>query len=82
MACAVGRVDDLVVEDGEVEGESEPDGVGRLHLALGDLERLLVRLLGVLQHGGPVVPGGNLGKVSANMESVSQTGQKALNVGR
>ena len=82
MTGLLGRVEDLVVEDGEVEGESEPDGVGRLHLALGDLERLLVRLLGVLQHGGPVVPGGNLGKVSANMESVSLTGPKALNVGR
>ena len=49
LAGLVGGVEDLVVEDGEVEREAEPDGVGRLHLALGDLERLLVRLLRVLQ---------------------------------
>ena len=29
------RVEHLVVEDGEVERESESDGVGRLYLALG-----------------------------------------------
>ena len=28
MAGAVGRVEDLVVEDGEVESEAETDGVG------------------------------------------------------
>ena len=44
----VGRVDDLVVEDGEVECEPEADGVGRLHLGPRDVERVLVRLLGVL----------------------------------
>ena len=49
MACAVGRVDDLVVEDGEVEGESEADGVRRLHLGTRDVERVLVRLLGALR---------------------------------
>ena len=66
----LGRVEDLVVEDGEVERESEPDGVGRLHLALGDLERLLVRLLRVLQDSRAVVAGGNLGKVSETGSAV------------
>ena len=43
-----GRVDDFVIEDGKVEGEAEPYRMGRLHLRLGDVERLLVRLLRVL----------------------------------
>ena len=45
----VRRVDDLVVEDGEVEGEAEADGVRRLHLGARDVERVLVRLLRVLR---------------------------------
>ena len=49
MACTVGGVDDLVVEDGEVEGESEADGMRRLHLGPRDVERVLVRLLGALR---------------------------------
>jgi len=36
-ACAVGRVEDLVVEDGEVEGEAEPDGVRGRQLLDGDV---------------------------------------------
>ena len=41
LAGLLWRVEDLVVEDGEVEREAEPDGVGGLHLALGNLEGLL-----------------------------------------
>ena len=47
-AGLLGRVQDLVVEDGEVEGEAEPDGVRGLHVLLADVEGLLVGLLGVL----------------------------------
>ena len=49
VACAVGGVDDLVVEDGEVECEPEADGVRRLHLGPRDVERVLVRLLRALR---------------------------------
>ena len=49
VACTVGGVDDLVVEDGEVEGESEADGMRRLHLGPRDVERVLVRLLRALR---------------------------------
>ena len=49
LASLLGRVEDLVVEDGEVEGESEADGVRRLHLGTRDVERVLVRLLRALR---------------------------------
>ncbi len=64
LARLLWRVEDLVVEDGEVERQSQADGVRGLHLRLGDLKGLLVRLLGVLQHAVAVVAGGNLGQVS------------------
>jgi hypothetical protein len=50
MASPVRRGKYLVVENGEVEGKAESDGVRRLHLTLGDVEGLLVRLLAVLNH--------------------------------
>ena len=46
----VGAVEDLVVKHGEIEGEAEADGVGGLHLALADLEGVLVRLLRVVHN--------------------------------
>ena len=49
VARPVGRVDDLVVEDGEVEREPEADGVRGLHLGPRDVERVLVRLLRVIR---------------------------------
>lgn len=63
LAGLFGRVEDFVVEDGEVERESEPDGVRGLHLGLGDLEGLLVGLLGVLEHSSAAVSGGDLSEV-------------------
>ena len=41
MTGLVGTVEDLVVEDGEVEGEAQPDGVGGLHLTLADIKCIL-----------------------------------------
>lgn len=41
MASTVGRVQDLVVEDGEVEGQAEADGVGWGQLGLGDVGSVL-----------------------------------------
>ena len=37
MASTVGGVEDLVVEDGEVEGETETDGVSGSELSLGNV---------------------------------------------
>lgn len=44
MTCLVGRVEDLIVEDGEVEGKAETDGVGRSEVCLSDLGGSLVSL--------------------------------------
>ena len=44
VASTVGRVQDLVVEDGEVEGQTQADGVGRGQLGLGDVGGALRRL--------------------------------------
>ena len=41
MARAVGRVQDLVVEDREVEGETQADGVGGGELGLGNVGGVL-----------------------------------------
>jgi hypothetical protein len=42
MASAIGGVEDLIVEDGEVECEPKADGVGRCELGLGDIGSTLV----------------------------------------
>lgn len=47
-AGLVRRVEDLVVEDREVEGQAQPDGVRGLHVLLADVEGILVGLLGAL----------------------------------
>ncbi len=41
VASAIGRVEDLVVEDREVQGEAETDGMGRRELGLGDVGGVL-----------------------------------------
>ena len=48
MAGTVGRVEDLVVEDGEVEGETETDGVGGSELGLGNVGGVLMNLLDIV----------------------------------
>lgn len=47
-AGLLGRVEDFIVEDGEVEGQAQPDGVCWLHVLLADVEGVLVGLLRVL----------------------------------
>ena len=51
MASSVGGVEDFIIKHGEVEREAESDGVGGLHLGLGDIVRLLVGLSAVFGHG-------------------------------
>lgn len=58
MASLVGGVQNLVVEDGEVQGETQADGVSRRKLGLSDLggglvgvERLVGRVLALVANG-------------------------------
>ena len=50
LTCLVGTVEDLVVEDGEVKSQAEPDGMGWLHLGLADLKCVLVSFLGIVNN--------------------------------
>ena len=45
VARAVGRVENLIVEDAEVERETEADRVGRCEIGLGNVRGLLVRVV-------------------------------------
>ena len=45
MASPIWGVQDLVVEDGEVEGETKADGVGRSEFSLGDVGGILMILI-------------------------------------
>lgn len=47
-AGLLGRVEDFIVEDGEVEGQAQADGVCWLHVLLADVKSVLVGLLRVL----------------------------------
>lgn len=42
MAGLIGRIEDLVVEDGEVKRETETDGMGWSKISGGDLSSCLV----------------------------------------
>ena len=64
VASLVGRVEDLVVEDGEVEGQSKANGVGRGKVSLSDLGGSLVSLEGSIGRALAVVANGELGKVT------------------
>ena len=63
MASLLGRVEDLVIEDGEVERQTQADGMRGLHLGLSDLEGFLVGLLRIVQYGRSFVANSHLGKV-------------------
>lgn len=64
MASLVGGVQDFVVEDGEVQGKTETDGVGRGEVSLGDLGGSLVSLERVIGGTLAAVTDGELGKVT------------------
>ena len=51
LASLLRRVQNLVKKDGEIEGQSQPNGVGRLHFRLGDVISVLVRFLRILHNG-------------------------------
>ena len=55
MASLIGGVEDLVVEDGEVQRETETDGVGGCELGLGDVGgSLSARVSGQSRSGEPL----------------------------
>ena len=64
MASLVGRVQDLVVEDREVQSESETDGVGRGEVSLGNLGGVLVSLERLVGRGLALVTKSELGEVT------------------
>ena len=64
LAGLVGRVQDLVVEDREVQGKAETDGVGGSELSGGDLGGSLVSLEGLVGGVLALVGHGELGEVA------------------
>ena len=64
LASLVGRVEDLIVENGEVQGKSEADGVGRSKAGGGDLGGSLVGLKRLIGRGLALVANGELGEVT------------------
>lgn len=77
-----GGIGDLVVEDGEVEGQPQADGVRGLHLLFADVHGLLVGFLGVVYRLLAVVPGGHLGQVSEIVALHLQVEDLALSIAR
>lgn len=73
LTSFLGRVQDLVVEHREIQGQTQSDGMRGLHLGLGDLKGLLIGLLRVFQHLGAVIARGHLSQIPKNKASVSQT---------
>ncbi len=47
MTGTVRRVEDLIVKDGEIEGETKPDWVGRGELGLGNIGSILHRVVSI-----------------------------------
>ena len=64
MASLVGRVEDLVVEDGKVQCETEADGVGGSKVRGGHICGSLVGLEGLVSGRLALVTNGELGKVT------------------
>lgn len=64
MASLVGGVENLVVEDGEVQGETQADGVRGRELSLGNLGGSLVRLERLVGGVLALVANGELGEVA------------------
>lgn len=64
MACTVGRVQDLVVKYGEIEGEAQADWVSRCQLGNGNFRRGGVGLKGLVGGFLATFTGGELGQVA------------------
>jgi len=64
MASLLGRVENLVVEDGEVQRETESDGVSRSEFGRGDLGCSLVRLVSGVGSLLALISSGEFGEVT------------------
>jgi hypothetical protein len=64
VACLVGGVQDLVVEDGEVEGKAKADWVGGSQVCLSNLGSVLVSLEGLVGGLLSLVANGELSEVA------------------
>ena len=64
VASLIWGVEDLVVEDGEVQGEAKTDWVGWSKIALGNLGGGLVSLKGLIGRLLTLVPDGELSEVT------------------
>ena len=64
LASLVRRVEDLVVENGKVEGKAEADGVSGSQAGGGNVGGGLVSLKGLVGRGLALVSNGELGKVA------------------
>lgn len=64
MASLVRRVEDLVVENGEVKGKAQADGVSRRQLSLGNLGGSLVSLKRLVGGVLAAVANGELSEVA------------------
>jgi hypothetical protein len=64
MASLIRGVENLVVEDGEVESETQTDGVGRRQFSLRNLGGRLISLKRLVGRVLSLVTDGKLGKVA------------------
>jgi hypothetical protein len=64
MAGLVGRIEDLVVENGEVEGKTKADRVRRSKVGLGNLGGSLVGLERLISRGLALITNSKLGEVT------------------
>jgi hypothetical protein len=64
VASLIRSVEDLIVEDREVKGKTQADGVSRGQLGLGDLGGSLVGLEGLVSRVLALVADGKLSKVA------------------
>jgi hypothetical protein len=64
VACLVGGVQDLIVEDGEVEGKTKADWVGGSQVGLSNLGSVLVSLKRLVGRLLSLVANGELSEVA------------------
>lgn len=78
MTSLVGRVEDFVVEDGEVQGETQTDGVSRSEFGPSDLSGSLVSFERFVGRGFALVSQSELGKVAVIVTFPVRTSASAI----
>lgn len=64
MACLVRRVENLIVENGEVKGKTQADGVGGSKVSLSDFSGILVGGQRVVGRSLALLTEGELGEIT------------------